>query len=197
MNVKRITIKGESGFWQSYDPFREKITLTSNSISYEWWKLRPFEISCGESSGDDLHCENFKDNDPLLENWKKDLKWWNHKKWSYRSENPEFHTKFQMISEEVMKIMGDGERFFCLDAGMYEFILTWEDGSKTSMSTFSVSECFPNIFTLIEQLIPSLELASYREFSVFALCDDEEDDDAEKDEEDENDENGFEKIDEE
>ena len=183
MNVKRITIKGESGFWQSYDPFREKITLTSNSISYEWWKLRPFEISCGESSGDDLHCENLSYSYPFLENWKKDLKWWNYKKWSYRSENPEFHTKYQMISEEVKKIMGDGERFFCLDAGKYEFILTWEDGSKTSMSTFSVSECFPNIFILIEQLIPSLELASYRESSVFFLHNDDEENDGERGEE--------------
>ena len=196
MNVKRITIKGESGGIRMYDDTSfEKFSINANSVSYEWKKAVFHGISLDERFHDFENADSEEIN--LLKTWEKESKWETYKKWSYRSENPEFYTKFQMISEEVMKIMGDGERFFCLDAGMYEFILTWEDGSKTSMSTFSVSECFPNIFTLIEQLIPSLELASYREFSVFSLCDDEEDDDAEKDEEDENDENGFEKTDEE
>lgn len=172
MDVKRIVIKGESGFWQSFDPFKEKIVITSNSISYEWWKLRPRTLPLAVIS-DDSRNVNAK------EIQRKGIEWENHKKWSYRSENTEFYAKFKMISEELEKIIEDGERFFCLDANMFEFILIGEDGTKTSMSTCSVAEYISNVFTLIEQLIPDLEMSSYRESSVFSLHPDEEHDDNE------------------
>ena len=197
MNVKRITIKGESGGEVRIyeDTSFEKFSINANSISYEWKKRSVYGITPDKRFYDFENADS--EEIDFLKTWEKESKWESHKKWSYRSENPEFHTKFQMISEELKKIIEDGELIDCCDANMYEFILSWEDGSKTSMSICSMSEYFPNLFTLIEQLIPNLELASYRKSSVFSLCDDEEDDDAEKDEEDENNENGLEKIDEE
>ena len=103
MKTKKIVIKSTSGFCPVDYAYNDKLTITANSIAYEY---KPYL----ESDNSLNVC----------------------RQWSYKTTNSIFSLAFEKIAMAVDEILSrDQEAMYC-DSGNIDFIVTYDDGNKVA-----------------------------------------------------------------
>ncbi len=128
MNIRRITIKGASGYGPIDEAYEDKLTLTADSISYEY---RPHPQSELETNI--------------------------YRKWTYKTTSPIFKELYRRAAEMVPRYLHDDEVVFVTDIGPTEIVATFGDGRKEKRSFICPSEYFADWFSVIKQMIPGCE----------------------------------------
>lgn len=129
--IVKIVIKGTNGYFDSRGQFKDKVTLTKNSISYEYKPTIKTETTEFE--------EYFR------------------AKWSYKTSSVFFKTQFELISKMMPKAIEQAKEVECLDAGEISFIVTYSDKTKIMQSCFGAGDCFEELFNSIKVLCPIQE----------------------------------------
>ena len=128
MKTKKIVIKSTSGFCPVEYAYSDKLTLTANSIAYEY--------------------------KPYLENGNS-LKVY--RKWSYKTTNSIFGLAFEKIAVAVDEILNrDQEAIYC-DCGNIDFIVTYDDGNRVAREFGIPADEFADCFKNIREIIPVTE----------------------------------------
>lgn len=98
MKTKKIVIKSTSGYCPVEYAYSDKLTITANSIAYEYKPYLKSDISLNVR-----------------------------KKWSYKTTNSIFGLTFEKITVAVDEILNrDQEAMYC-DCGNIDFIVTYDD----------------------------------------------------------------------
>lgn len=129
--IVKIVIEGTNGYFHSRGQFRDKVTLTKNSISYEYKPTIKTETAKFE--------EYF------------------YAKWSYKTSSVLFKTQFKLISKMMPQAIEEANEVECLDAGEISFIVIYSDKTKIIQSCFGVGDCFKELFNSIKVLCPTQE----------------------------------------
>ena len=128
MKAKRIVIKSTSGYCPVDYAYRDKLTITPNSIAYEY--------------------KPYLEDDNVLNPYRK---------WSYKTTNADFVLLFEKITGAVEEILKrDQEPMYC-DSGNIDFIVTHEDGSKATREFGVPADEFEECFKIISEIIPVTE----------------------------------------
>ena len=128
MKAKKIVIKSASGYCPVDYAYRDKLTITPNSIAYEY---KPY----------------LEDDNALNP----------YRKWSYKTTNADFVLVFEKIAGAVDEILKrDQEPMYC-DSGDIDFIVTYEDGSKAVRDFGVPADEFEECFKIISEIIPVTE----------------------------------------
>ena len=128
MKTKKIVIKSASGFCPVDYAYNDKLTITANSIAYEY---KPYL----ESDNSLNVC----------------------RKWSYKTTNSIFSLAFEKIAMAVDEILSrDQEAMYC-DGGNIDFIVTYDDGKKTAREFGVPADKFADCFKIIREIIPVTE----------------------------------------
>lgn len=128
MKTKKIVIKSTSGFCPVEYAYSDKLTITSNSIAYEY--------------------------KPYLES---DNSFNVYRKWSYKTTNSIFGLTFEKIAVAVDEILNrDQEAVYC-DCGNIDFIVTYEDGNRVTREFGVPADEFADCFKIIREIIPVIE----------------------------------------
>lgn len=128
MKTKKIVIKSTSGFCPVDYAYNDKLTITANSIAYEY---KPYL----ESDNSLNVC----------------------RKWSYKTTNSIFSLAFEKIAMAVDEILSrDQEAMYC-DSGNIDFIVTYDDGKKTAREFGVPADEFADCFKIIREIIPATE----------------------------------------
>ena len=129
MKAKRIVIKSTSGYCSVYRAYKDKLTITPSSISYE-------------------RIPHFEDEDNLFNP---------HEKWSYKTTSYRFPLIFKEIAKAVDEILERDLMCFATDIGTTEFIVTYDDGSKVMRTFEATADEFDECFKIIREIIPVTE----------------------------------------
>lgn len=150
MNVKRIVFKTWSGgMCLAEDMFMEKLTVTENGISYDW-KTAPPIVYEGKQ---------------LKEIRDPESEWAWHKKWSYKTNHPEFPKDMKRMAKIIEKFI-ETEYFPCSDGGyMHAVILTLEDGRKITKECYDGYEDLQGCFEIMVRWLPSREIYLFMEIA--------------------------------
>ena len=128
VKTKKIVIKSTSGFCSVEYAYNDKLTITANSIAYEY---KPYLES---------------DNSLNV-----------HRKWSYKTANSIFSLAFEKIAMAVDEILSrDQEAMYC-DCGNIDFIVTYDDGNKVAREFGVPADEFADCFKIIREIIPVTE----------------------------------------
>ena len=128
MKTKKIVIKSTSGYCPVDYAYNDKLTMTANSITYEY--------------------------KPYLEN---DNSLNVRRKWSYKTTNSIFSLVFEKIAEAVDETLSrDQEAMYC-DCGNIDFIVTYDDGNKVARKFGVPADEFADCFKIIKEIIPVTE----------------------------------------
>ncbi len=128
MEIIKIVIKGTSGYGPIDEAYTDKVTITADSISYEY---KPHPQSQLETNI--------------------------YRKWSYRTTSPIFRELYRRVAEMVPQYLTDNVMPFVKDTGKTEIIATYEDGHKKKADYFCSSDFFKEWFLLIKKLVPGCE----------------------------------------
>lgn len=130
--IVKIVIKGTNGYFDSRGQFKDKVTLTKNSISYE--------------------------NKRIIETETMEFEDYFYAKWSYKTSSVLFKTQFELISKMMSKAIEQAKEIIdCLDAGEISFIVTYSDKTKIIQSCIGDGDCFKELFNSIKVLCPTQE----------------------------------------
>lgn len=144
MKAKRIVIKSTSGYCPVDYAYSAKLTITPNSIAYEY--------------------KPYLEGDNILNL---------HKKWSYKTTSENFGFVFEKIAGAVDEILKrDQEPMYC-DCGDIDFIVTYDDGSKATREFGVPADEFADCFKIISEIIPVTEDVP-EAIRISEDCDDEE-----------------------
>lgn len=125
--IIRIVLKGSSGYGPYELAYKDKLTLTSNSIVYEYV--------------------------PEQESEKNSSKKW---KYSTNSpEFKIIFDRLSQAVETVSS--GDLDSDLVADVGFTELLVTYSDKTKNAGMFWTTGEGFEEIFTLIKRLVPEIE----------------------------------------
>ncbi len=128
MKAKKIVIKSTSGYCPVDYAYSDKLTITSNSIAYEY---KPY------LEGDNIF-------NP-------------HRKWSYKTTNENFGLVLEKIAVAVDEILNrDQEAMYC-GSGDIDFIVTYDDGGKATRGFGVPADEFAECFKIISEIIPVTE----------------------------------------
>lgn len=128
MDIKRIVIKGASGYGPLDEAYEDKLIITPDSISYEY-KPHP-ESKC------DINI---------------------YRKWSYKTTSPLFKELYHQVSEMLPKYLYSEDILFATDIGPTEITATFEDGHREKINFYCPSEYFVEWFRVIKQMVPTCE----------------------------------------
>ncbi len=128
MKTKRIVIRSTSGFCPVEYAYSDKLTLTANSIAYEY--------------------KPYLENDNLLNVYKK---------WSYKTTNSILSLAFEKIAMAVDKILNRDQGAMYCDCGNIDFIVTYDDGNKVAREFGAPANEFAECFKIIMEIIPATE----------------------------------------
>lgn len=128
MRIIRIVIKGASGYGPVDEAYKDKVTLTPSSISYEY---KPHPLAQSETNI--------------------------YRKWSYKTNSPAFNVLYEAIAAKTPEYLHDDDELLVLDTGPTEIVVTFEDKHKESVHHFCPSEYFADYFQLIKKLVPCCE----------------------------------------
>lgn len=126
--IIRIVIKGCSGYGPVDEAYEDKITLTTNSIKYEYV---PHPMSNSETNV--------------------------HRKWNYSTGSPIFSELYHRIALMMPEILFREDVPWCTDIGGIEFIITFEDKKKVAKTYWMPGDYFKDCFYLIRMMIPKTE----------------------------------------
>ena len=128
MKTKKIVIKSTSGFCSVNYAYRDKLTITPNSIAYEY--------------------KPYLEGDNSLNAYKK---------WSYKTTNSIFSLAFEKIAVAVDEILSRDQEAMCCDCGNIDFIVTYEDGNRVVCEFWVPADEFADCFKIIREIIPVAE----------------------------------------
>lgn len=128
MNVKKIVIKGASGYGHLDEAYEDKLIITPDSISYEY-KPHP-ESKLGTNI---------------------------YRKWNYKTTSPLFKELYHQVSEMLPKYLYSEDILFATDIGQTEITATFEDGHREKTNYYCPSEYFAEWFQVIKQMVPACE----------------------------------------
>lgn len=128
MKVKKIVIKSTSGYCSVDYAYSDKLTITSNSVAYEY--------------------KPYLNNDNVLNA---------PSKWSYKTTNVAFALVFEKIVGAIDEILKRDQEFMYYDSGNIDFIVTYEDERKASRNFFAPADEFEECFKIIGEIIPVTE----------------------------------------
>lgn len=149
MNVKRIVFKTWSvGMCSAEDMFMEKLTVTENGISYDWKTPQPFAYERKQSK---------EIRDPESE-------WAWHKKWSYKTNHPEFPKDMKRMAKIIEKFIEEITIFSHSGPGsMHAVILTLEDGRKIKKEYDDDYGDLQGCFEVMVRWLPTREIYLFEE----------------------------------
>ena len=108
--------------------YNDKLTITANSIAYEYKPYLESDNSLNVLS-----------------------------KWSYKTTNSIFSSAFEKIAVDVDEILSrDQEAMYC-DCGNIDFIVTYDDGNKVAREFGVPADEFVDCFKIIREIIPVTE----------------------------------------
>jgi hypothetical protein len=127
VEIKKITIKGGSGWCPPDEAYEDTVIITEKGISYslKYSEEKPWQPSRSI-------------------------------KWSYRADSMSFRDLFMQLQNAVLPIM-DLEEFSWCDAGMNKFTFLFSDGTKQENTFFGSSELFDRCFRVAKKMIPPCE----------------------------------------
>lgn len=128
MDIKRIVTKGASGYGPLNEAYEDKLTMTSDSISYEY-KPHP-ESKCDTNI---------------------------YKKWRYKTTSPLFKELYHQVSGMLPKYLYSEDILFATDIGSTEITAIFEDGHREKTNYCCPSEYFAEWFRVIKQMVPACE----------------------------------------
>ena len=128
MKTKKIVIKSTSGFCSVEYAYSDKLTITANSIAYEY--------------------------KPYL---KSDNSFNVYRKWSYKTTNSTLGLAFEKIAVAVDEILSRDQEVMYCDCGTMNFIVTYEDGNKVVREFGVPADEFAECFKIIREIIPVSE----------------------------------------
>ncbi len=128
MNIMKIVIKGASGYSSVDEAYEDKVTITENSIAYEY---KPHPESKLETNI--------------------------YRKWTYKTTSPLFRQLYRQVADGAPKYLYNDDVLFATDIGPTEIIVTFEDGQKEKVNYFCPSEYFKEWFQVIKQMVPGCE----------------------------------------
>lgn len=128
MKKKKIVIKSTSGFFSVKYAYNDKLTITANSIAYEY--------------------KPYLENDNSLNAYKK---------WSYKTTNSIFSLAFEKIAMAVDEILSRDQEAMCCDCGSIDFIVIYDDGNKVVREFIVPADEFADCFKIIKGIIPVTE----------------------------------------
>lgn len=141
MRAKRIVFKSSpNGPCLVDDIFVEKLTVTPNTISYDW-KLPP---------------RTHHGMEEISEN---ETEWARHRKWFYKTNHPKFYEDFNCMAEKVKNYIRNGEEvIYPCDGASYEIVLTLEDGTKIAKDVGVNSDILDECHALFINWLPPQEV---------------------------------------
>jgi hypothetical protein len=144
MNVKRIVFKfSPNGPCSPDEMYVEKLTITTNTISYDWKLSQPID-----------KVYDFK---AVREELPKE-EWDRHRNWFHKTNHPEFYKDFYYIAEQVMAYIRDREEvIYPVDGCSAEVILTLENGLKVSKDIGVDNDIFGECYRFLVRWFPPYE----------------------------------------
>lgn len=79
------------------------------------------------------------------------------RKWSYRTNSPDFTLIYKQVEEMLPRYLDLDEILFCTDLGITEIIVTYENKNRRKENWCVPSEYFKDLFALIIKLVPKCE----------------------------------------
>lgn len=79
------------------------------------------------------------------------------RKWSYRTNSPDFTLIYKQVEEMLPRYLDLDEILFCTDLGITEIIVTYENKNRRKENWCVPSEYFKDLFALIKKLVPKCE----------------------------------------
>ncbi|MCF0260840.1 MAG: hypothetical protein HUJ54_13355 [Erysipelotrichaceae bacterium] len=128
MEIIKIIIQGSSGYGPADEAYKDKLILTSCSISYEY---KPHEKSRSQSNV----C----------------------RKWSYKTTSPVFKQIFRKAAEKTPDSLNSNKIPFVIDLGSIEITAVFEDKHREKAKFFCSGDCFREYFSVIKKLVPQTE----------------------------------------
>ncbi|MCC6095181.1 MAG: hypothetical protein LIV24_09235 [Eubacterium sp.] len=80
-----------------------------------------------------------------------------HRKWSYRTDSPEFSVLYKKIADMALPILHNDQILFATDVGATDISVTYKDKHRESAHFFCPSEFFKDWFQLIKCIVPPCE----------------------------------------
>ena len=153
MNVKRIVFRFSPNGPCSPDEMGvEKLTITPNTISYDWKLPQPIDKAYGTKA--------------VREELPKE-EWERHRKWFHKTDHPEFYEDFNYIAEHVLTYIRDREEvIYPMDGVSETVILTLENGLKVSKDIGVNSDIFGECYQFLVRWIPPYEGLEFMYVSV-------------------------------
>ena len=127
MKVKTIVIKSTSGYCSVDEAYNDKLTITANSIGYEY-----------VPSADDSIINEYQ-------------------KWSYKTISSNYAHMFEMVANFIDKKIEDNLELYWTDCGTTSFVMTYEDGSTMIRDFPFPADDFEECFEVIRKIIPATE----------------------------------------
>ena len=126
--IKRITLKGASGYCCIDEAYEDKLIITPDSISYEY---KPHPESNLETNV--------------------------YRKWSYKTTSPIFAKLFSEVERMTPDYLYNDEILMATDIGPTILTVTFEDRHRECANFFCPSEFFADYFRVIKQMVPPCE----------------------------------------
>lgn len=144
MKAKNIVIKSTSGFCPVVYAYNDKLSITPDSIEYEY--------------------KPYLESESILNPYKK---------WSYKTANSIYPLAFEKIADAVDEILKRELDAFYTDIGAIDFIVIYGDGSKASRSFKLLSDEFADCFKIIKKIVPATEFTP-KVIKIYEDCHNEE-----------------------
>lgn len=145
-SIVKIVVKRYIGYFDNPKFSRNNVTLTENSIAYEY-------IPEVESQ---LEFNLPPPMDPLSA-FQFDHEMQSMKKWTYKTNSQFFKSMYQEIAERIQLLIESEIDEYALDIGPIEFIITYSDKSKVVRTYYVDSDRFKDLFACIKKLVPNME----------------------------------------
>ena len=145
-SIVKIVVKRYIGYFDNPKFSRNNVTLTENSIAYEYIPEieSQLEFSLPPPLGP-LSALQFEHEVQSV------------KKWSYKTNSLFFKSMYQEISERIQLLIESEIDEDALDIGPIEFIITYSDKSKIVHTYYVDGDRFKNLFACIKKLVPNIE----------------------------------------
>lgn len=128
MSIIKVIIKGSSGYGPVDEAYEDKVTITTNSISYEY---KPDPMSQLET--------NIA------------------RKWSYKTNSPLFEHTFKLIADMTPMYLNSDEILMVTDVGPVTITAIFEDKHRETATFFCPTEFFAEFFRVVKRMVPQTE----------------------------------------
>lgn len=129
--ITRIVIRRYIGYFDDPKFSCNKVTVTENSIAYEYVPQIEFQTEAEAHSG-------------MV-------------KWSYKTNNPIFQMTYAEIVQMIPAILAKKLDIRAMDVGPIEFSITYSDKTRVRRTFEIDGDYFKDLFALIKRLVPMME----------------------------------------